>query len=192
MPDDEKKVTPKKPTKPVGKPTVGKKATPPAKTAKKTPVKKPTPKTARPKTKKDIEGEFECKETEAADAVLHLKALGVMPNLCTSGDIADSQDVLARLRRGEFPLQHYSAYASSNSSDPAQIAVLRARCPKRDGEPEMDLEVARALLEDASLYDSALGTPPETAGVHQEAQSQNGKAACHTDRSDPLMLPGSC
>jgi len=121
-----------------------------------------------------------------------LNALGVMPNLCTSGDIADSGDVLARLQSGEFPLQHYSAYVGASSTDPAQVAVLRARCPKRDGEPEIDLEVAHALLKDANLYARALGKMPDTAGVHQEAQSQDGKAACRTDRSDPLTQPGFC
>ena len=118
-----------------------------------------------------------------------LNALGVMPNLCTSGDVTSASDVLARLRRGEFPLEHYASDVVSNSDDPAQLAVLRARCPKRDGEPEIDIEVAHALLRDVSLYDRALGTAPGTAAVQQEAQSQDDEAAC---RSDPLMQPGSC
>ena len=121
-----------------------------------------------------------------------LNALGVMPNLCTSGDVSGTEDVLARLRRGEFPLQHYSTDVTSGSSNPAQLAVLRARCPKRDGEPEIDLEVAHALLKDSSLYFRALGTASGTAAVQQEAQSQDGKAACRTDPSDPLMQPGFC
>jgi len=121
-----------------------------------------------------------------------LNALGVMPNLCTSGDIAGSDAVLARLRSGEFPLQHYSAFVGPETSDPAQVAVLRARCPKRDGEPEVDLEVAHALLEDPSLYDRALGDLPVTAGMHQAAQSHQSEAACRTDRPDPETLPGSC
>ncbi|MDX1574720.1 MAG: S41 family peptidase [Kiloniellales bacterium] len=118
-----------------------------------------------------------------------LNALGVMPNLCTSGDVTSAADVLARLDRGEFPLQHYASDIVSSSDDPAQLAVLRARCPKRDGEPEIDLEVAEALLRDLSLYDRALGTAPETAAVRQEAQSQDDEAACP---SDSLMQPASC
>ena len=121
-----------------------------------------------------------------------LNALGVMPNLCTSGDVSGTEDVLARLRRGEFPLQHYSTDITSGGNDPAQLAVLRARCPKSDGEPEIDLEVAHALLKDSGLYIRALGTAPGTAAVQQEAQSQDGEAACRTDHSDPLMQPGSC
>ena len=89
-------------------------------------------------------------------------------------------------------MQHYSSDITSGNDDPAQIAVLRARCPKRDGEPEIDLEVAHALLKDSSLYTRALGPAPGTAAVQQEAQSQDGKAACRTDPSDPLMQPGSC
>ncbi len=121
-----------------------------------------------------------------------LNALGVMPNLCTSGDVSGTEDVLARLRRGEFPLQHYSTDVTSGGDDPAQIAVLRARCPRRDGEPEIDLEVAHALLQDSSLYDRALGTAPGSAAVQQEAQSQDGKGACRTDPSEHLTQPDFC
>ncbi len=84
MPDDEKKGTSKKVAKPSTS-TVGKKGTPPKTekkttekktTAKKTPPKKAVPKKSAGKGKGDDKGDFECKETEPADAVIHHRALG--------------------------------------------------------------------------------------------------------------------
>lgn len=84
MPDDEKKSSGKKVAKPSA--TVGKKGTPP-KTSKKPSAKKTPPKKALPKKttskkddrkKKDEKGDFECKETEPADAVIQLRALGTI------------------------------------------------------------------------------------------------------------------
>ena len=121
-----------------------------------------------------------------------LNALGVMPNLCTSGDVADANDVLLRLQSGEFPLRHYGADIIAGHNDPAQMAVLREKCPRRDGEPEIDLEVARALLQNAGLYARALDTSLDSVAVRQEAQSQDGKAACPTEPSDHLTQPGFC
>ncbi len=121
-----------------------------------------------------------------------LNALGVMPNLCTSGEVASANDVLLRLQRGEFPLRHYGADIIAGGSDPAQLASLRQQCPRRDGEPEIDIEVARALLHNASLYARALDTSPDTVAVHQAAQSQDGKAACPTEPSDHSTQPGFC
>ena len=121
-----------------------------------------------------------------------LNSLGVMPNLCTSGDVSSTADVLARLQRGEFPLRHYGADIIAGQRNPAQLAVLRESCPRRDGEPEIDMQVAHALLEDASLYERALHTMTDAVAVHQEAQSTGGDAACRTEASDRSMQPGSC
>jgi carboxyl-terminal processing protease len=121
-----------------------------------------------------------------------LNSLGVMPNLCTSGDVASIDDVLARLQRGEFPLRHYGADIIAGQRNPAQLAVLRENCPRRDGEPELDMQVAHALLEDSSLYERALHTMTDTLAVHQEAHSKDDDAACRTSASDRLMQPGSC
>jgi carboxyl-terminal processing protease len=121
-----------------------------------------------------------------------LNALGVMPNLCTSGDIDNSEEVFARLRRGEFPLRHYGADIIAGERDPAQLAVLRENCPRRDGEPEIDMEVAKALLKDSGLYTRALDTALEAVAIHQEAQSQDDRTACRSQPFDRLMQPGLC
>jgi carboxyl-terminal processing protease len=121
-----------------------------------------------------------------------LNALGVMPNLCTSGNVSSTEDVLARLQRGEFPLRHYGDDIITGHSNPAQLAVLRNNCPRRDGDVEIDLEVAHALLNDSSLYARALHTMTETVAVHQEAKSQDGVAACRTEPFAPSTQTDSC
>ncbi len=121
-----------------------------------------------------------------------LEARGVLPNLCTSGDVEDADDVIRRLRRGEFPLYHYSADTASDRDDPAQIAALQARCPKRDGEPEIDLQVARAILESPALYARALGEGPDSAAVEPDQLQPGMAVACGTSPSDRSTQPGSC
>jgi len=71
MPDDERKSTAKKVTKPSA--AVGKKGTSP-RTPKKAAPRKTAPKRTPAKTK----GDFESKATEPADAVIHLRALGMI------------------------------------------------------------------------------------------------------------------
>jgi carboxyl-terminal processing protease len=121
-----------------------------------------------------------------------LNSLGVMPNLCTSGDVSGIEDVMARLQRGEFPLRHYGADIIAGQSNPAQLAVLRQSCPRRDGDTEIDLEVAHALLHDNSLYQRALHTMTQSVAVHQEAKSKDGKAACPSEPFDHVTQPGFC
>jgi len=120
-----------------------------------------------------------------------LNTFGVLPNLCTSGDVEGSADVLDRLRRGVFPLSRGPDIALT-SGDSSQIAAFRARCPRRDGEPEIDLEVARAVLQNATLYARALHGAPESAAVQQEALIGDKEAACRSTPSDPSIQPGSC
>ena len=121
-----------------------------------------------------------------------LEARGVLPNLCTSGDIEGAGDVIRRLRRGEFPLYHYTADTASKRDDPAQIAALQSRCPKRDGEPEIDLQVARTILESPALYARALGEGPDSAAVEPDQLQPGMAVACGTNSPDRSTQPGSC
>jgi carboxyl-terminal processing protease len=95
----------------------------------------------------------------------NLDALGVLPDLCTSGDVADAADVLDRLRRGEFGPRGSTGNAAPARNDQARIAAWRAICPPHDGRPEIDLAVARALLGDAALYSRALASERTLAEV---------------------------
>lgn len=122
-----------------------------------------------------------------------LNRVGVLPNLCTSGEIASSADVLERLRQGEFPLRPSALVkAPEGERQAAQLAESRARCPKRDGAPEIDLDVARRLLADPALYKRALGKPPETAGIDQQAALGGAAHTCPHHPPARSIQPDSC
>ncbi len=121
-----------------------------------------------------------------------LNERGVLPDLCTSGDITGVDDVLRKLAQGVFPLRSQLGVVTPEGDDKAQIAALRARCPKRDGEPEIDLEVARALLLDPALYARALGRTPDSAGFEQGAGWAPLEAQCAANASGRSIPPDSC
>ena len=60
------------------------------------------------------------------------------------------------------------------------------------GEPEIDLEVARALLLDPALYARALGRPPDSAGFEQSAGWAILEPLCAANPSGRSIPPGSC
>ncbi|MFQ5772911.1 MAG: S41 family peptidase [Kiloniellaceae bacterium] len=93
-----------------------------------------------------------------------LNGRGVMPDICTAGDMASAEEVLERLRRGLLPVDRATVRKELDPVDGAAIDSFRAACPPGRGEPDVDLEVARRLLENPALFARALGAEePDTA-----------------------------
>ena len=119
---------------------------------------------------------------------------GVMPDICTTtGSVSKASDVVARLRRGLLPIMHALRNKNVHPDDEKAIMRLRASCPTREGEDEIDLEVARDLLSDPVLYARAIAGNPDSAGrerphVHVSAST---KADCGAENPDQ-ETPGSC
>ena len=96
-----------------------------------------------------------------------LNGRGVLPDICTSGETGSLGEVLEKLRHGAFPLRRHLGTAMPDDGGRAQIAALRASCPRRDGDPELDIEVARTLLLNPALYARALGKTPGSAHLDE-------------------------
>ncbi|MBI3517367.1 MAG: S41 family peptidase [Proteobacteria bacterium] len=81
-----------------------------------------------------------------------LQRLGVIPNICTSGQSASAAKSIEDLRIGRLdPIAPVSARRGADGlSETAQVA-LAATCPARTGVNDADLEVARAMLTDPAL-----------------------------------------
>lgn len=90
---------------------------------------------------------------------------GVLPDVCTSGDVANSAEVISRLRRGLYPLAAAKLWGAVDVGNGTAIQALRDNCPMREDEPELDLEVALTLLTDLPLYELAMGRRTITPGA---------------------------
>ncbi len=97
---------------------------------------------------------------------------GVLPDICTTGDVTEAEDVLMLIRTGAMPLARDLRRRDIDTNDDQAVEALRANCPSREEETEIDLQVATRLLEDPSLYARALKGAPDTAeakAVHSHA-----------------------
>ncbi len=90
---------------------------------------------------------------------------GVLPDICTTGDVDSAEDVLRALRQGKMPIDHAIRNVSPDFDDPAAIKLLRDNCPPRQSTASIDLEVAERLLKEPSLYVRALGDVENPATV---------------------------
>ena len=99
---------------------------------------------------------------------------GVLPDICTTGEIEQADQVLALIRAGALPLSRDLRRRDIDTNDDQAVETLRANCPMRDEESEIDLEVATSLLEDPNLYALALQGPPDTAEAAPEAVRASG------------------
>src|SRR5690606_17097029 len=88
---------------------------------------------------------------------------GVLPDVCTSADIGNADEVVDRLVAGQFPIARSVRQAAIDPEDETALAALRERCPTRETESEIDLKVARRLIEEPALYARARGDAPNTA-----------------------------
>ncbi len=98
-----------------------------------------------------------------------LNEVGVIPNVCTSrvaleGSQAVSQ-VLDTVKSGgsDTSAARYALH-QNGSPNKTETRLLRASCPARNGEGEVDIDVAKRLVEDGTLFARALQPPgPEVA-----------------------------
>ena len=90
-----------------------------------------------------------------------LNHLGVMPNVCTSvvkgRTVKRVSEVIEALRTGSFENSDlWRSWHTAVKMPESRIETLRGACPPRRGEEDIELEVARRILEDRALYASAL------------------------------------
>lgn len=89
--------------------------------------------------------------------------LGVMPTVCTSGEEAAAPR-LAAVREGRVtPPATVADWRAADHSDNARLKQLRALCAPESKERDSDMEIARALLSDGSLYARTLQQATLTA-----------------------------
>ena len=98
-----------------------------------------------------------------------LNGRGVIPDICTTGIPSQTaDDVLSRLITGGLPIDRSTQHREVDQDDEAGIAALRATCPARQNDAEIDLEVALRLLDRPDLFARALGGQlPDTAFLSQ-------------------------
>lgn len=95
-----------------------------------------------------------------------LNRRGVMPDICTTGGVETVADVLDLLRAGRLPIAPEIRGRDIDPRDEQQSEDFRAQCPSREDEADIDLEVARRLLENPELFALAQGgDAPTTAGL---------------------------
>ena len=89
-----------------------------------------------------------------------LEGLGVLPNLCTARKGATSQSVIRSLAVTDTRTnQLFRTWRSTTTPNPTRAKGLRANCmaePADTARREIDLQVAKALLAEPSLYQRAL------------------------------------
>jgi carboxyl-terminal processing protease len=90
---------------------------------------------------------------------------GVLPDICTTGEVATPADVMALIQSGALPIAVDLRRLDIDTNDDAAIDTLRANCPAREGDEEIDLTVARQLLEEPGLYARALHGVADTAAA---------------------------
>ena len=82
---------------------------------------------------------------------------GVMPTICTSGEIQDVNALIRGFRAGELDIPaSLTAWRRIAGDDEQALANLRQACPWRAHDEELDVDVAKHLLRDGALYGQAL------------------------------------
>lgn len=90
-----------------------------------------------------------------------LQDRGVMPDVCTAPSLTEgavgTEQVLNRLRDGLFPPAKSTLRLEVADGDTGKLEAFRATCPPGQSESEVDVEVARRLIEDPTLFARAIG-----------------------------------
>jgi carboxyl-terminal processing protease len=86
-----------------------------------------------------------------------IQGLGVLPAVCTSLGAEETASALARLRQGDAPMgRPLARLRAARAPVPgSEVTTLRNTCPPAEGRPA-DLAVARALIEQADAYATAI------------------------------------
>ncbi|WP_420348666.1 S41 family peptidase [Pelagibius sp.] len=88
---------------------------------------------------------------------------GVLPDICTSGEVTDLDDVMTLIDSGAMPLDRSLRLQEIDLNDDQAVENLRSNCPSREELAELDLEVATQLLEDPALFARVFESAPDTA-----------------------------
>ena len=82
---------------------------------------------------------------------------GVTPTLCTSRDVETVEQALTLFRSGELAIpQSVIGLRRAAADDDSALRRVRAFCPWRVHDEELDVQVAERLLRDDRLFDRAL------------------------------------
>ncbi len=103
---------------------------------------------------------------------------GVLPDICTSGEVESTEAVLDNLRRGTLPLP-LELRQRRIADDSESIDGFRAHCPPRESSEDIDLEVAERLLQDPGLFARARGSVPDTASGASPEQLSTAASGLH-------------
>jgi carboxyl-terminal processing protease len=107
-----------------------------------------------------------------------LSGRGVLPDVCTNIDATSADDVLKQIRIGVLPFDSATRRADVGPRDEPGLAAFRARCPARQDDSEIDVEVATRLFESPELLARVMGRQgSETALLDGQAP-----AVAHSDR----------
>ena len=86
-----------------------------------------------------------------------LHDLGILPTLCTSGNGGDAETVVRTLRDDYARTKELMmAWRAATEPEYESLSELRAACPANVDAEDVDMQVARMLLEDHALYAQAL------------------------------------
>jgi carboxyl-terminal processing protease len=83
-----------------------------------------------------------------------LDSLGILPNICTSTlKAAPGPDLRQRMLESIGPATNVLImWRTLTGHDKARRTALRGKCPKHSETPEIDIKIAREILEDRRLY----------------------------------------
>lgn len=82
---------------------------------------------------------------------------GVLPTICTSGPFTDPDVLITLFRDGEMALTPRLAnYRFAAPDDEEALDALRQTCPWQDHDAAIDLEVAKRVIADETLYAQGL------------------------------------
>ncbi len=88
-----------------------------------------------------------------------LQDLGVMPAICTSGIAGDPANAVEEARHGRFTNAvafNRWRMAGLDSGDKGRFSELRGQCPPMTGDRDLDLDIARRVLADRTLFGNLL------------------------------------
>jgi carboxyl-terminal processing protease len=72
---------------------------------------------------------------------------------------------MALIHSGALPIPVNLRRLEIDTNDDAAVEALRAHCPAREGDEEIDMKVAEQLLEEPALYARALHGVADTAAT---------------------------